>query len=242
MFLRSSPTVLRHLSLLVSRRHALIALVAATLTAAALPISGLSDDVTLADDGPSPQILLETSLGDITLELDRARAPGSVENFLEYVDGGYYDGTVFHRVIEGFMIQGGGFTESLMKKATRAPIDNEADNGLSNRKYTIAMARTSEPHSATAQFFINHVDNTMLDHSAKTPRGWGYTVFGRVVDGQDTVDAIAETATGAAGPFGSDVPEETVLIRSARRLGDAGATAEPEGQDDTAPEADAATR
>jgi len=244
MSLRTSPTASCRPSPLASRRHALIAVVAAALTAAALPISGLSDDVTAIADDAAPQVLLETSLGDITLELDRARAPGTVANYLEYVDEGFYDGTIFHRVIEGFMVQGGGFTDSLMKKNTRAPIANEADNGLSNQRYTIAMARTSEPHSATAQFFINHVDNTMLDHSGKTPRGWGYTVFGRVIDGQDTIDTIAETATGAAGPFRSDVPQDTIAILSARRIGDTDDATDiaASGEDDSTPDADAATR
>ena len=218
MLFRTSRSVPSRLSFLASRRGVLIGVVAAVLTAGAVPISGLSDDVTAVGDDPAPRVVLETSAGSVTLELDPARAPETVANFLEYVDSGFYDGTIFHRVIEGFMVQGGGFTDSLMKKATRAPVRNEADNGLSNRRHTIAMARTSEPNSATAQFFINHVDNTMLDHTARTPRGWGYTVFGRVVDGQQTVDTIAETPTGAAGPFSSDVPRETILIETARRL------------------------
>jgi len=222
MFSRTSSLAPSRPSALTSRRCAVITVLLATLSAGVMPISGLSDDVTVATDDPSPRVILETTAGDVTLELDRARAPETVANFLEYVEDGFYDGTLFHRVIEGFMVQGGGFTADLMKKSTRAPVRNEADNGLSNRRYTIAMARTSEPHSATAQFFINHVDNTMLDHSGKTPRGWGYTVFGRVVEGQDTIDAIAETPTGSAGPFGSDVPRTSILIETARRS-DAGA-------------------
>lgn len=185
---------------------------------ATLPISGVSDDAPAPAADPTPQVLMSTSLGDIVLELDRARAPATVENFLTYVDDGFYDGTIFHRVIEGFMVQGGGFSDDLMKRQTRAPVRNEADNGLSNRRLTIAMARTSDPHSATAQFFINHVDNGNLDHTGRTSRGWGYTVFGRVIEGSDVVDAIAEVPTGAAGPFRSDVPRESVVIESATRV------------------------
>lgn len=170
-------------------------------------------------DGSEPLVRLETTLGDILLELDTARAPRSVENFLEYVDSGFYDGTVFHRVIEGFMIQGGGFTSDYEQKSTRTSIRNEADNRLPNRRYTIAMARTNAPHSATSQFFINVADNRNLDHTAPTPRGWGYTVFGRVTDGFATVDAIAETDTGPAGRFSQDVPRTQVVIERAVRVG-----------------------
>jgi len=164
------------------------------------------------------RVRLATSAGDIVLELDARRAPGTVENFLRYVEDGYYEGTIFHRVIEGFMIQGGGFTADFDKKSTRQPIRNEANNGLSNRRHTIAMARTNAPHSASAQFFINVADNDNLDHTAATPRGWGYAVFGRVVEGEDVVEAISRVATGAGGPFRSDAPREPIVIEAAGRL------------------------
>ena len=175
------------------------------------------------------QVRMETNQGTILIELESARAPRTVENFLAYVDNDFYSGTLFHRVIEGFMIQGGGFTESFMRKTTRSPVRNEADNGLSNRTYSIAMARTSEPHSATAQFFINTEDNTNLDHSAPTPRGWGYTVFGRVIEGFEVVTSISETPTGRGGPFSRDVPQEPILILSASRV-----LPIPSGTDDAA--------
>jgi peptidyl-prolyl cis-trans isomerase B (cyclophilin B) len=141
-----------------------------------------------------------------------------VENFLAYVDGKHYDGTIFHRVIDGFMVQGGGFDARYEKKATRAAIQNEADNGLKNKRGTVAMARTSDPHSATAQFFVNVADNAFLDHQAKEGQGWGYTVFGKVVAGMEVVDAIKGVRTGAGGPFPKDAPQEQVLIRAARRV------------------------
>ena len=165
------------------------------------------------------QVLMQTSEGDITLELDQAKAPGTVENFLGYVDAGHYDGTIFHRVIKGFMVQGGGFDADFSQKDTRAPINNEADNGLDNDRGTIAMARTSDPHSATAQFFINHGDNAFLNFSAPTAQGWGYTVFGKVVDGMEVVDRIAEVRTGSKGPHG-DVPAETITINAVSRVAD----------------------
>ena len=158
---------------------------------------------------------LHTSAGLIRLALDDERAPQSVENFLAYVKAGHYDGTVFHRVIKGFMIQGGGMDAAMKQKATRTPIQNEADNGLKNSRGTLAMARTGDPHSATAQFFINVVDNEFLDHTAKDPRGWGYAVFGKVVSGMETVDAIVAVPTTNFGPMG-DVPRDTVLIKSAK--------------------------
>ncbi|MFZ0052979.1 MAG: peptidylprolyl isomerase, partial [Desulfobaccales bacterium] len=139
---------------------------------------------------------LETSLGEITLELYPDKAPATVANFLQYVREGFYDGTIFHRVINGFMIQGGGLDANLNQKPTRAPIQNEADNGLTNQPYTVAMARTSDPHSATSQFFINVADNKSLNHTAKTPQGWGYAVFGRVVQGREVVDQIKAVPTG----------------------------------------------
>ncbi len=159
---------------------------------------------------------MQTSAGTIVLALDADKAPATVANFVEYANDGFYDGTVFHRVIEGFMIQGGGHTESLAKKETRAPIQNEANNGLSNVRGSIAMARTNDPHSATAQFFINHGDNGRLDFRSETSYGYGYTVFGQVVEGMDVVDKIAEMPTGAQGPFRSDVPQPLVVIESVR--------------------------
>lgn len=162
--------------------------------------------------------LMETSEGNITLELNRAAARVTVDNFLAYADDGHYDGTVFHRVIEGFMIQGGGHDQALAEKPTRDPIPNEANNGLSNSRGTIAMARTGDPHSATAQFFINHGDNSRLDFRSESSRGWGYAVFGKVVDGMDVVDKIATLPTAAMGQFRSDVPQPLVVIESVRRI------------------------
>jgi peptidyl-prolyl cis-trans isomerase B (cyclophilin B) len=159
-------------------------------------------------------VKLQTSLGTITLELDEDKAPETVRNFLEYVNSGFYDNTIFHRVIDGFMIQGGGFERSLKQKPTREPIKNEATNGLSNKQYTVAMARTPNPHSASSQFFINVSDNDFLDHSAPTPQGWGYCVFGRVVDGKDVVDQIKKVQTGTRGMH-DDVPLEDVVIKKA---------------------------
>jgi len=163
-------------------------------------------------------IVIKTSMGDIQVELDEARAPKTVANFLKYVDEGHYAGTIFHRVIDGFMIQGGGFTPDFRQKKTRAPVLNEADNGLKNKRGTIAMARTSEVHSGTCQFFINVADNDFLDHTAPTPQGFGYCVFGRVVAGMDVVDRIKGVKTGGQGPFPKDVPIETVTILSMTRL------------------------
>ena len=164
--------------------------------------------------GPDPVVKLETSMGDILVRLDARKAPMTTANFLEYVKAGQYDGTIFHRVIKDFMIQGGGMTASLREKTTRAPIKNEADNGLRIRKYTIAMARTSDPHSATAQFFINVKDNSFLDHRSKDPQGWGYAVFGKVIRGQDVVDQIAAVKTGSRGYY-EDVPMQPVIIKRA---------------------------
>lgn len=160
---------------------------------------------------PSPQVRITTSKGDITLELDPAAAPETVANFLQYVADDFYNGTIFHRVIDGFMIQGGGLTENMDQKPTRAPVRNEADNGLSNKIGTVAMARTNDPHSASAQFFINVADNLFLDHRAKTPDGWGYCVFGRVVDGMDVVNAIKGVPTTRSG-YMQDVPSEVILV------------------------------
>jgi len=157
-------------------------------------------------------ITLTTNLGDIVIELDEARAPKTCENFVEYLRDGHYDGTVFHRVIDGFMIQGGGFNEHLIQKMTRAPIENEAKNGLSNLTGTVAMARTMQPHSATAQFFINVSDNKFLDYPGQD--GWGYCVFGRVVEGMDVVDRIRKVKTGTQQGY-QDVPVEPVIIEKA---------------------------
>ena len=154
---------------------------------------------------------LQTSAGAIRVELDDAKAPGSVENFLAYVHAGHYDGTVFHRVIKGFMIQGGGMDSEMKQKATRAPILNEAHNGLKNDRYTLAMARTSDPHSATAQFFINTADNAFLNFRAENAQGWGYAVFGKVVSGSEVVDRIEASATGRRG-FHDDVPLQAITI------------------------------
>jgi peptidyl-prolyl cis-trans isomerase B (cyclophilin B) len=157
------------------------------------------------------RVRLQTSFGDITLQLDADKAPLTVANFLDYVRRGHYDGTIFHRVIDGFMVQGGGFEPGMRQKATDKPVRNEADNGLRNDAYTIAMARTSDPHSASAQFFINVADNDFLNFSAPTTQGWGYAVFGQVVEGRDVVDRIKSVPTGRSGPHG-DVPREDVLI------------------------------
>ena len=162
----------------------------------------------------NPVAVINTNMGDIHVELAQDKAPKTVANFLSYVEDKHYDGTIFHRVIGNFMIQGGGFAADMRQKATKSPIENEADNGLSNKRGTIAMARTSAPHSATAQFFINVVDNNFLNFSGKNPRGWGYAVFGEVVSGMDVVDKIRAVPTGAAGPFSRDVPKQTVLIKS----------------------------
>jgi peptidyl-prolyl cis-trans isomerase B (cyclophilin B) len=159
-------------------------------------------------------VKLHTTLGEITLELDEAKAPATVRNFLEYVNGGFYDGTIFHRVIDNFMVQGGGFEPGLRQKTARDPIRNEADNGLQNVAYSVAMARTPDPHSASSQFFINVADNDFLDHSAPTPRGWGYCVFGRVVEGKDVVDQIRKVHTGSRSGH-DDVPAEDVIIKKA---------------------------
>jgi cyclophilin family peptidyl-prolyl cis-trans isomerase len=165
----------------------------------------------------NPQVELVTSMGTIVLELDQAAAPITVENFLSYVQAGFYDGTIFHRVIPGFMAQGGGFTPDMTQKPTDAPIKNEADNGLKNLRGTIAMARTGVVDSATAQFFVNVADNDFLNHAAKTVQGYGYAVFGKVVEGMDVVDAIVAVPTTSSGPF-QDVPQTPIVIESAKVL------------------------
>ncbi len=200
------------------------------LTSLLLPTLALAQDT--AADGTTepteaaavatvanPRVALHTNMGDIVIELDPVKAPVSSENFLAYVKDGFYNGTVFHRVIDNFMIQGGGYTADLQPKSTRAPIQNEANNGLSNLRGTVAMARTGEPHSASAQFFINLVDNPRLDYvSDQNGMTWGYAVFGKVVEGLDVVDRIRAIPTGAQGPFRTDVPTEPVIIERAEVL------------------------
>jgi peptidyl-prolyl cis-trans isomerase B (cyclophilin B) len=165
----------------------------------------------------NPQIDLNTTAGVIRIELDADKAPLSTANFLAYVDAGHYDGTIFHRVIKGFMVQGGGMAPGMKQKPTRAEIQNEANNGLKNEKYTLAMARTNAPHSATAQFFINTVSNDFLNHRSESPQGWGYAVFGRVVAGTEIVDQIEKVRTGRTGGH-DDVPVEDVVITQAVRV------------------------
>ncbi|AEE67207.1 MULTISPECIES: peptidylprolyl isomerase [Bordetella] len=165
----------------------------------------------------NPRVKLHTNQGDIIITLNAEKAPKSVENFVAYTKDGFYDGTVFHRVIDGFMIQGGGFEPGMKQKPTKAPIENEANNGLKNDKYTLAMARTSDPHSATAQFFINVSDNDFLNFTAPTPNGWGYAVFGVVTEGTEVVDKIKNVKTGNRG-FHQNVPAEDVIIEKAEVL------------------------
>jgi peptidyl-prolyl cis-trans isomerase B (cyclophilin B) len=162
-------------------------------------------------------VRLHTNFGTIGLELDKDKAPETVANFLEYVKSGFFDNTVFHRVIDGFMVQGGGFEPGMKQKPTGGMVKNEANNGLKNEKYTVAMARTSDPHSATAQFFVNVADNTFLNHTAETPQGWGYAVFGKVVEGTDVVDQIRKVKTGTRGMH-QDVPMDDVIIERAEEV------------------------
>ena len=171
-----------------------------------------NQETTMSD---MPVVQLETSMGDITIELNEEKAPKTVENFLNYVNSGHYEGTIFHRVIDGFMIQGGGMDAQMNEKKTNAPIENEADNGLKNDKGTIAMARTQDPHSATSQFFINVKDNDFLNHLGKNMQGWGYTVFGKVTDGMDVIEKMRSVATGRFGMH-ADVPNEPITINSAK--------------------------
>jgi cyclophilin family peptidyl-prolyl cis-trans isomerase len=175
----------------------------------------------------NPRVLIETSKGNITVELFPSQAPQSSGNFLNYVNTGFYDGLVFHRVIPNFMIQAGGMTPDMEEKPKNAPIRNEADNGLKNLRGTLAMARTGEPHSASSQFFINVADNAFLNHRGKSFEGWGYAVFGQVVDGMDVVDAIAAVPRGNRGPYG-DVPIEPVVMKRVTVLPEAAATVRPE--------------
>jgi len=179
----------------------------------ALPLTAGAADKAVSN----PKVRMTTNLGTIEVELDAKRAPKSTANFLSYVDKGFYNGTIFHRVIPGFMIQGGGFEAGMKQKPTDEPIMNEADNGLKNAPGTIAMARTSSPHSASAQFFINTVDNTNLNHSEKTVQGWGYAVFGKVTKGMDVVKKIEATQTKTAGQF-QNVPVAEVVIQRVERI------------------------
>lgn len=162
----------------------------------------------------NPQVKLHTNMGDMLIELDAEKAPKTVENFLTYVKEGFYNGTIFHRVINNFMVQGGGFEADMKQKQTHTPVENEANNGLKNDRYTLAMARTADPHSATAQFFINVADNDFLNFTAPTPNGWGYTVFGKIVEGTEIVDEIKKVKTGNKG-FHQDVPVDDVIIETA---------------------------
>jgi cyclophilin family peptidyl-prolyl cis-trans isomerase len=177
-----------------------------------LLVIALTFCVNMASYAADPQVEIRTNLGNMTVELYPDKAPKTVDNFLRYVKDGHYRNTVFHRVIPGFMIQGGGFDKALMQKPTRQPVENEAANGLRNDTGTIAMARTSDPHSATAQFFINIANNTFLNYTSPTPRGFGYTVFGKIIRGMDVAEKIAATPTGMRSPFPSDVPKSDIVI------------------------------
>jgi peptidyl-prolyl cis-trans isomerase A (cyclophilin A) len=189
------------------QRRTLATLFASLAIAAGLLLAGHAQQ-------HNPKVKLDTSLGAIVLELDAAKAPKTVDNFVQYVKEGHYNGTVFHRVIDGFMVQGGGFTADMQQKPTRAPIANEAANGLKNSKYTVAMARTNDPHSASAQFFINVADNAFLNHQAPSGQGWGYAVFGKVVGGTEVVDKIRTVPTGNRGMH-QNVPATPVTILKA---------------------------
>ena len=169
---------------------------------------------TTAMSDTQPKVQFDTNKGTIVIELNQEKAPVTVENFLSYVKSGFYDGLIFHRVIPNFMIQGGGFTPDMQQKSTQENIENEANNGLKNTKGSIAMARTSAPHSASSQFFINVKDNSFLDFTSETPQGWGYAVFGQVIDGIEVVETIENVTTGIVGPY-SDVPKEAVIIEKA---------------------------
>ncbi len=208
---------MRHINLL--RQALAICLLAvgsiATVTAQTVEIPRIDSNSIEVTSANKPQVLLHTSKGDILLELYADRAPNTVRNFIQYAEDDFYNNSIFHRVISGFMVQGGGFTAEMERKTTRNPVVNEADNGLLNERGTVAMARTNDPHSATSQFFINHKNNRALDHRNKnSSQGWGYTVFGKVLQGMDVVDTIAATETGPIPPFGRDVPLETISIES----------------------------
>jgi peptidyl-prolyl cis-trans isomerase B (cyclophilin B) len=192
---------------------------ATALFAAFAPLTSIAKETGKTKKMTAPttqtQVQLHTNVGDIVIRLDTDKAPLSAANFLAYVKEGFYDGTIFHRVIPGFMAQGGGFTQDYKQKSTHAPIKNEADNGLTNKRGTVAMARTPDPNSATAQFFINYVDNNFLNYKSQTPQGWGYAVFGEVVKGMEVVDEMAKVPTGAGGPFPTDVPQKAIVIEKA---------------------------
>jgi len=198
----------------LNRRNSMKRVLAVTLFLVSITAVLYADD---PNTPYHPQVSIMTSKGEIVVELRPEKAPKTVENFLEYVNSGFYENTIFHRVIKGFMIQGGGLTADLNKKKTRDPIRNEADNRLSNRKYTIAMARTNDPHSATSQFFINTANNTPLDFKNQSQAGWGYCVFGRVIKGMEVVDAIENVKTSSNGMM-NDVPVETIVITGAKVL------------------------
>jgi len=215
MALIDGEGLMRHLQD-TKRRRVLRALLAAAFVGVSLVGAGFAmTDEADAAQAAKPKVVFKTNMGDITVELEPARAPNTVANFLSYVKEGRYDGTIFHRVINNFMIQGGGFDKNYNRLPTRAPIQNEADKGLSNERGTIAMARTSDPHSATDQFFINLKFNGSLDHRAKSDSGWGYTAFGRVTDGMNIVARIGLVKTGPGGPFPTDVPADPVVIEKA---------------------------
>lgn len=201
-----SARALRHVALAVSLSSSVVAASTAYATS-----STTKEGISMSTN---PRVSMQTSQGTILIELNAEKAPKTVENFLAYVKDGFYDGTIFHRVISGFMVQGGGFDANMKQKATNAPVENEANNGLKNNKYTLAMARTADPHSATAQFFINVADNDFLNFTSPTPNGWGYAVFGEVVEGTEVVDAIKAVKTGNRG-FHQDVPVEAVVIEKA---------------------------
>ncbi len=199
------------------KRRSLSILLAALFSSTAFAYGGDKPSKPPTPTRKKIMVKLHTNHGVITLELNAEKAPKTVENFLAYVKSGHYNGTIFHRVIDGFMVQGGGFKPGMKETATNAPIENEAANGLKNDKYTIAMARTNDPHSATAQFFINTTDNDFLNHPRPMGSGWGYCVFGKVTEGMDIVDKIGKVATGRAGMH-SDVPKEDVVIEKAEVL------------------------
>ena len=212
MMSRYSPL---HLLRLTACSFALAAFAPALVSAAPAANSSTSTSEGTKTMSTNPRVKLQTNQGDMVITLDAAKAPKTVENFLTYVKEGFYNGTVFHRVIDGFMIQGGGFEPGMKQKQTHAPIENEANNGLKNDKYTLAMARTSDPHSATAQFFINLKDNSFLDYPSRD--GWGYAVFGKVTQGFDIVQKIAMVPTGNAGPH-QNVPNTPVIIEFVKLL------------------------
>ena len=211
MMSRYSPF---HLLRLTACSFALAAFAPALVSAAPAASSTTTTSEGTKAMSTNPRVKLVTNQGDMVITLDAAKAPKTVENFLTYVKEGFYNGTVFHRVIDGFMIQGGGFEPGMKQKQTHAPIENEANNGLKNNRYTVAMARTSDPHSATAQFFVNVADNDFLNFSSPTPSGWGYTVFGTVTEGTDIIDKMRGVKTGNRG-FHQNVPAEDIVIEKA---------------------------